>query len=389
MILSFILKAALQKVGIPGMIGFLALGIGIRFADSVSPFLTEQGDHVFELLGELGIITLLFSVGLKSNFKGLVHQLRTATGIWFANVVFSGALGWIAARWVLDLDLIPSLFITIALSATSVGVPLAVWEEKQLLNTHEGELFVDVAELDDLSAIVFMAILFLGIPILLGQSDASLMSVVGEASLAFFLKFGLFGLGCTLFSLFVEERVMNLLGRFEHGPDPMLSVIATGVVIAALAQWLGLSLAIGAFFAGLAFSRDPRAVHDDASFAPIYEFLVPFFFIHIGLMIQLDGMMEILPMGGVLLLAAFFGKYISGTLAAWPSIGRSNASIIGMSLVPRAEIAMIVMMEGVRLGPDIFPENVFSAMVFVCAATCLIAPAILRLQLRSLTRKQS
>ena len=154
----------------------------------------------------------------------------------------------------------------------------------------------------------------------------------------------------------------------------MMMIISIGFIIAAFAEFLGLSLAIGAFFAGLAFSRDSEMVKCEMCYTPLYEFFVPFFFIGIGLHIDPTLLSGVFIMGLVLLAAAIIGKVIGTGGAAIPYVGLSGAAIVGVSMVPRAEIAMIVMQKGLMLGDWAVPQDVFAAMVVVVAGTTLLTP---------------
>jgi Kef-type K+ transport system membrane component KefB len=154
----------------------------------------------------------------------------------------------------------------------------------------------------------------------------------------------------------------------------MLTVAGIGFMIAALAEKLGFSIAIGAFFAGLIFSRDPEAVKMEASFMPIYDFFSPFFFIGIGLHMDPASMEAALGVGGVLTLAAIGAKLLADGLPVYLLEGGRAALLIGASMVPRAEITMVIMQHGRTMGAKVVPAHVFNAMIVVAAATCLAAP---------------
>jgi Kef-type K+ transport system membrane component KefB len=162
----------------------------------------------------------------------------------------------------------------------------------------------------------------------------------------------------------------------------MIMVIGIGFIIAAVAGLMGFSVAIGAFFAGLVFSRDPRAVRMEESFTPLYEFFTPFFFIGIGLSIDPTMLITALGLGFILLIAAVLGKVIGAGGPAFLTLGSTGSLLLGVSMVPRAEIAMVIMERGYKLGDWAVPPEVFGAMAVVSAATCLISPVILRLLLK-------
>jgi Kef-type K+ transport system membrane component KefB len=158
----------------------------------------------------------------------------------------------------------------------------------------------------------------------------------------------------------------------------MLVVVAIGFVIAAVSDMLGFSLAIGAFFAGLVFSRDPNAVKMESSFLPLYSLFSPFFFIGIGLDIDPGIMGTAFGIGGILLVMAILAKVIADGLPVTFMYGAGSGILIGVSMVPRAEIAMVIMKRGLTLGESVVPGKVYAAMVLVSAATCILSPWVVR-----------
>jgi Kef-type K+ transport system membrane component KefB len=376
--LAILVKSGLKRIGIPSLVGFMALGFFIRLIDSSLGYLTESIQSVFEFLANVGIICLLFKVGLESNLSGLLKQLKRASIIWFGNVIFSGGLGFVASFYIFGLPLIPSLFIAVALTATSVGISVIVWKESNALRSSTGELLVDIAEMDDISGIVFMALLFSVVPALKNSIQTSLLPLIAKTSIFFLLKLLAFIVFCIIFSRYFEHSITKFFKKIEVAPDPMLMVLAIGFIIASIAGLLGFSVAIGAFFAGLVFSRDPEAVNMDASFLALYDLFTPFFFIGIGFNIDPHININAIGLGAILFLAAILGKVIGTGMPALISTGWTATVLLSVSMVPRAEIAMVIMQRGLKLGEWAVPNQVFAAMVMVSAATCIISPIILR-----------
>jgi Kef-type K+ transport system membrane component KefB len=385
-VLTIFIRAGLEKIGLPALVGFMILGILLKLADSRAAFITSESNTIFKFLADMGVIVLLFRVGLESRLSGLLKQLRLAGIIWAGNVLFSGVLGFVTAQAILGLGLVPSLFIGVSLTATSVGVSISVWREEKLISTKPAELLLDIAEMDDISGVVFMALLLSIAPVLNGAAGSSLRGILIPTIGALFLKLVLFGGLCFLFSRYVEGRVTNFFNRLGHSPDPMLMVAGFGFIIAAIAGLLGFSPAMGAFFAGLVFSRDPKAVRLDSSFGILYDFFVPFFFLGIGMNIGIEGLGSALGMGAALFAVAVIGKLLGNGLFSFKKMGGTNAALISISMVPRAEIAMIIMQKGRQLENGAVPGEVFSAMVLVSLATCVLSPIVLRPSLRRRSR---
>lgn len=384
---TVVFKTFLDRTYVPALVGFMALGLLLRLADDRWGILSEKGEFAFEVLSELGIIVLLFRVGLESDLQGLISQLRGASVIWFGNVMLSAALGFGVMFYLLEFDLIPSLIATIALTATSIGVSLEAWRQHDALGTQDGQILTDVAELDDLSGVALMALLFALIPLFRAADVGDGAGVVGDGFFfqvsmvggLLLLKFIVFAGLCIFFARYGEERLTSAFKRFADPSQLMIFVAGIGILIAGVASLLGFSVAVGALFAGFAFSRDPEAIHIDAGFEGLYHLFAPFFFIGIGVALETSAITSALGVGIVLLTVAIIGKVLGAGLPALFFTGLPGATMIGVSLVPRAEITMVIMAQGRQLGDWAIPPNLYAAFVIVSIATCLIAPVCLQI----------
>lgn len=385
-VLAILIKAALERVAIPALVGYLALGLGIQAL--LSQLLQQGGEgieavlEIYGFLGELGLIALLFRVGLESNLAGLLRQLPRASVILVGDVLISGILSFLVAHDVLGWSLISSLILSIAFVATSVGISVSVWQEANALNSRNGELLLDVAELDDIAAIAGMSLLFELVPVFIHPGTTSLSLAVGKAVGIFALKVLLFTMFCLVFSTYCERSLTSFFKAIEPAPDPMLMIAGTGFIIAALAGLAGFSAAVGAFFAGLVFSRDPEAVKLDASFGTLYEFFVPFFFVNIGLTLDINALPEAVGLGLLFGAIAILGKLIGTGGLTLLTAGGVSAGLLGISMIPRAEITLVVLQRGRDLGSWAVSEQVFAAMTVMCVLTCILPPLLLRPMLR-------
>jgi Kef-type K+ transport system membrane component KefB len=384
---AVLLKSLFGRLELPALVGYMLFGILLRLADDQWQFLDETVMTAFRFMADLGVVALLFKVGLESHPGALAAKLPKAMTIWVGDVCVAGAIGFITCFYLLGQDLVPSLVVATALTATSVGVSVATWDAKGALKSDNGELLVDVAELDDISGIALMALLFAVMPVLL-HGDGELWSLLASNATLFILKISLFIVLCLVFALFVERHLTRLSARLRQPPQRMLVVLGIGFLIAAFAGWLGFSLAIGAMFAGLVFSRDPEAVKTEKSFKDLYAFVTPFFFIGIGFNIDPDALTQALQLGAVLTVAALLGKLIGDGLPSLFLIGGSGAALLGASMIPRAEIAMVIMHQGQQLGPEVVPPPVYAGMVMVSAVTCLLAPLALSPLLKRWPQKE-
>jgi len=379
---SVVARTALARLRVPAIIGYLAVGFGLRWIDDRTGFMGAEHHQTLRFLAELGVIALLFRVGLDANLRDLVRQLGQAWPIWISNVVISGGLGFVAARWALGLGWTPSLVIATAMTATSVAVPAAVWKSSGKLRSRDGQLFLDVAELDDISGIALMALLFAVLPVMEQPGEGGLLLALGGVGLSTAARFASFAGVCFFFAVFLEPRITSFCKRLPDAPDPMLIVFSIGIIIAGIAEFLGTSVAIGAFFAGLAFSRDPDTVRVEASLEPVHELLTPFFFIALSYGASPASLATAGVPAIVLLAAAVVGKVVGAGGPALRRLPASSALVLGVSMVPRAEIGLLIVERGHRLGTWAVPDQVYAAFVAVGAATCLLAPIALAALLR-------
>ncbi|ACV68195.1 cation:proton antiporter [Desulfohalobium retbaense] len=378
-VMTMLIKGVMERTVVPPLVGFLVLGICLRWGQTQWPLAFEGGGEVIAFLSKLGLVTLLFRVGMKSDITVLAGQLKNASIAWILNIGLTGLAGFYTASLLLGQALVPSLIVAVAFTATSVGVSVKVWEDQNALQSKNGGLLVDLAELDDVTAVLLMGLLFAVVPYLpSGSAPGSFWPVLGQHALGFVAKLLLFAGGCLVFAAFLERPMTRFLKRVEHTPDSTLTIVGLGFVIAALAGGLGFSLAIGAFFAGLTFSRDPECVTLDTSFTPIFDFFSPFFFVGIGFEFELATLGPSLGMGGLLLVLAVLVKVIAnGVPVALLSDGPSGW-LIGASMIPRAEIALVIMQKGLHLDTSPVSEQLFGAMVVVSALSCVLAPIVVR-----------
>ncbi len=386
-ILCVLMTSLLARTRIPPLVGFIAIGFALRLIDTQIPFLSEPILHALRFMADLGIVALLFAIGLESHPSALAARLPKAVAIWFGEFVIAAVVGFAGAYWLLDVGLMAALVVAAALSATSVGVAVAAWKSEGSLDSSNGDLLVDVAELDDVSAIALMAVLFAVGPLLIGGDGGDLTLRTAQTLAAFALKLGIFLAICFLFAQYGERHVTAFGNGLRERPQRMLIVAGVGFLIAALAGMIGFSLAIGALAAGLVFSRDPEAVKTETSFNDISSFVTPFFFIGLGLQID-PGSLEHAWLPGLLLTGvAIAGKLIGTYAPARILLGASGATLLAVSMVPRAEITMVIMDQGRSLigGAD----WLYSAMVMVTAITTLAAPIALAPLLRRWPQRAS
>lgn len=374
------IRAGLERVGVPAVAGYVVVGLALAAINENTGLLQDAALHGFELLARIGVVILLFRIGLESKLERLVQQLRPAMLIWGGDVLVSASFAFLAVFLLSGYGVIPAVFAAVALSATSVGVSTSVWRDQGALDSREGALLLDVAELDDLSS-VFLVSLVVAFAAALGAGASPSTVEIAREGGAILLKLLAFLVVCVAFSRFLERRLTVQAAKFNRRHGAALFAAGTALLIAGGGELLGLSLAVGALFAGLAFSRDPAEKQIDRSVDLLDALFTPFFFIGVGLSVDLSNFGGHVGFTVALLGAAVLGKLLGAGAPASLVTSPAKAALIGASLIPRAEIALIVAGYGLALGEWAMPQPLYDGLVFVSLATVIIAPVVVRAML--------
>jgi Kef-type K+ transport system membrane component KefB len=383
LILSPLVRTLSERIGLPSTVGYIFLGLSVSAINDQWNFIDGTFEYVFSVLAELGVVALLFRVGLRCRIKALLAKLPDATLIWCGDVAMNLIAGFTLAYYVLGLQLVTALVIATAFSATSVAVSISVWEELNLLRSNRGTLLIDVAELDDLSGVLLLTVLLAIIPVLL-SGESGLLGLASATALVTLVKFLVFVGFCYAFSRYLEEDFTRFNRRIGgNGMGFVIAILGASLAIAAAAGLLGFSLAIGALFAGLAFSRDPQVVRSEGKFAFFYDFFAPLFFIYIGMQVEPNAFLVAADIGLLLFAVAAAAKLVGVGVPSLLMLKRTDALALGISMVPRSEIALLVVYQCSLLGEDVVSQEIFAGVVIASILTSIVAPPVARKLLRS------
>ncbi len=363
---------------IPAVIGEIAAGI------LIGPSLLGlvEINTPIHLLAQIGIILLLFEVGIETDVARLssagIHSLVVAIG----GVVFPFILGFFLSYSIFHFSLLASLFIGSTLTATSIGITLRVLRDLKKQNTHESQIIIGAAVIDDIIGIVLLALLY-------EFSISGSVNFWNAAKVLLFiiLFFLIAPIAAKLVTLTIKkwDEKSNIPGLL---PTTIVSLI---LLFAWIAQFLGAPELLGGFAAGLALSRQfffPFAafLHHSHQFSqkvedqmkPIIHLFTPIFFVAIGLSLNL----KVLNMSsgwlwgfsGLLLLVAIIGKLGSGFLL-WKQ-EKATRWIVGSAMIPRGEVGLIFASVGLSSG--VLSNDIYAALIIVIALTTLLAPFSLK-----------
>jgi len=352
-----------KRIRQPALVGEILAGvvIGPSVLGLVEP------DETLELFAELGVVFLLFWVGLETRLSDIRDVGGTAVRVGVLGVVVPFGAGYGGGLLVGETAQ-TSVFIGAALVATSVGITSAVLLELRALTTRAARTILGAAIIDDILAMVLLAVA-VGVAEKGGVDIVSIAVVIGLA------------LGFVVFVAVGGTRVVARFPDVFHAPkfseSPLLPAVILCLGLAAFAAQIGLAAIIGAFLAGLVVAETKDRHDFEEEVAPLYAFFPPFFFAFIGLELDLGAFANgstLLALAGVTVLA-FVTKFGAAWLAA-RSMGPRDAIVVGLGMVPRGEVGIIV--AGIGATAGVIEENLFAVIVGMSIATTLLVPPLLR-----------
>jgi Kef-type K+ transport system membrane component KefB len=379
-----------ERFGQPAVLGELIGGIvcgnlvllGFHGAEAL------KTDEIIAALAEIGVIILLFEVGLESNLGEMLEVGWSSMVVAVLGVIVPFFLGWaVAAYFIPQEATLGHIFIGATLCATSVGITARVLKDMGRLTTREARIILGAAVIDDVLGLLILAVVAGAIK---AQAAGAALSVMDVAVIA--VKAIVFLVVALVLGHYVMPYLLRGLGRFEgHGVLLAIS-LAFCFLLAWAASMVGLAPIVGAFAAGLILdevSFDSMPNHEKKDLErllnPVSTVLVPIFFVLMGLKVDLRAFLQprLLGFAAVLTLAAIAGKQICalGVLERG-----SNRLAVGLGMIPRGEVGLIFAGIGATLmlpnaagtlEPVIGPST-FGVVVIMVIVTTLVTPPALK-----------
>ncbi len=372
---------AAARLNVPRVIGELVAGIvlGPSLLGWVLP------SEAIKLLAEIGIILLLFEIGLESDLDRLIRSGSRSTVLALAGFVLPFLLGLWLSHKIFELPLLMSMFVGGTLTATSIGVTVRILAEVGRQSSREGQIVLGAAVLDDLLGVILLALLYE-----FSVSGAVTLANTGKVILFLGIFFLLAPIAAKLLAYLINHyhRLSS-----ESGVIP-IAILALILAFASLAHMVGAPELLGGFVAGIALSRRfflPLGVslRIDTDFdhqvrqqmQPVIQIFTPIFFVMVGLSLDLsavDWSSAFIWLYSISITAvAILGKVAAGMLLPENRYIRMAS---GMAMVPRGEVGLIFAELGRVSG--IFTNEVYAAMVIVIAYTTLFSPFWIKLYYR-------
>ena len=361
-----------QRLKMPGVVGEIVAGcligpsaLGWIGIEQIAP------GTALDVLAEIGVVLLLFSVGLETRLEDLKKVGAVAFLVGVIGVIVPFVMGSVWAHGN-GFDWARSMFVAAAFVATSAGITARVLQELGALQRVESKVILGAAVIDDV-----LAMLLLGVVVSLqggGAFDAARLLLVLAGAIGFIVVIGWGG-----------ARVMrwnsNWLDKPMSRQSPLMIVLALCLGLAWVSTRVGLAAIIGAFLAGMIASETRQRETLERQTMPLLALLTPFFFVVTGSKIDLHALAsaEALVMLGVVTAIALVSKFIGGWLGSI-ALGPHSATIIGVGMIPRGEVGIVVATLGLAAG--VFDARIYAVIVAMSVLTSVLTPPVLAWLLR-------
>ena len=373
------------RIGQPAVLGELLGGILLGNVPLFGHSLMERlkTDPTLDMLGRIGALILLFEVGLESTVAQMLRVGLSSLLVATIGVIGPFILGYGVAAWLLPgSSAYEHAFIGTVLCATSVGITARVFKDLGKVQTPEARIVLGAAVIDDVLGLLVLAVVA---AIATAADEGQALSGVGIGVTV--AKAVVFVVGAIAAGMLLSPRLFRLAAKLRARGVLVAVGLAFCFVLAWLADEVGLAPIVGAFAAGLVLEevhsreftgRGERAL--DQLIEPISHFLVPIFFVLMGVRTDLIALAQphILGLAAAITLAAIVGKQICGLAVLEKGLDRV---FVGLAMIPRGEVGLVVASIGQQLsvrGEPMIDAATFSAVVIMVMVTTLLTPPLLK-----------
>jgi Kef-type K+ transport system membrane component KefB len=348
----------------------------LQWSAGISPesvmAIAAQYSEVLSVLAELGVVFLLFEIGLESNLKELIRVGPQAAIVAVIGVAAPFAAGTLGLLYFFHLAAIPAIFAGAALTATSIGITAKVLSEIQQLNSQEGQIIIGAAVLDDVLGIIVLAIV------------ASLAKT-GEVQLGnivyLIVSSTLFLIGSIVLGRLLSPYFVQLVAKLKTRGNLLIAALIFAFVLAYISAVIHLEAILGAFAAGLILGETDQREELTENVLPIADMLVPIFFVCVGARTDVGVLNPWVPenregliLAVFLVVVAIVGKVITGAVVFGKE--QLNRLAIGIGMIPRGEVGLVF--AGVGSASGVLSPSLTAAIIVMVIFTTFLAPPLLR-----------
>jgi Kef-type K+ transport system membrane component KefB len=350
---------------------------GLQLLNNLSPeavnsIFAEQSE-VISVIAELGVIVLLFEIGLESDLRQLKEVGIQAFVVAFIGVTAPFAAGTLGLMYFFHVAAIPAIFAGAALTATSIGITSKVLAEIGQLKSKEGQIIVGAAVIDDVLGIIVLAVV--ASLAKTGEVDITNVAILLVSAIAFLF-------GAILLGGFFNKSFVAIVDKLQTRGNIVIPAFIFAYIMAFIGNAIHLEAILGAFAAGLVLDETDARKELDELVKPIADLLVPVFFVTVGARADLSVLNPMIPENRSGLLIAVFmlavaiaGKVITGWVVF--GIPDINRLAIGVGMIPRGEVGLVFAGIGTASGALDKPLEV--AIIIMVIMTTFLAPPFLRI----------
>ena len=329
--------------------------------------------EVISLLSELGVIILLFEIGLESDLKELIRVGPIAAVVAVVGVVAPFIAGTLGLVYIFGTPVVPAVFAGAALTATSIGITAKVLAELGQLSSEEGQIIIGAAVLDDILGIVVLAV----VASLVKTGEIQVTNIV-----YLIVSAAVFLIGSILLGRLVSPFIVGLVNEMKTRGEVLITGLVFAFSLSYIATAIHLEGILGAFAAGLILAETEKRKELEEQVIPVADILVPIFFVCVGAKTDLSVLNPAVPsnregliIATFLILVAILGKVITG----FTVFGNQdlNKLAIGVGMIPRGEVGLVF--AGVGSASGALSEATEAAIIVMVISTTFIAPPLLRL----------
>ncbi len=343
--------------------------------DSMAAIFETQSE-VIAILSELGVVILLFEIGLESDLKELIRVGPKAAAVAVVGVIVPFVTGMLGLIYLFDIPTVPAIFAGAALTATSIGITAKVLAEIQQLNSKEGQIIIGAAVLDDILGIIILAVV---------ASLAKTGEIEVTNILYLILSSAALLIGTIVIGRFLSPYFVSLVNELRTRGQLLLVSLIFAFILSYIAAAIQLEAILGAFVAGLVLAETEKQKELEEQIIPIADMLVPVFFVTVGAKTDLGVLNPAIPSNREGLIVAVFliaiailGKMTSG-LAVFGK-EKINRLAIGVGMIPRGEVGLVFV--GVGSASGILSSSMEAAIIMMVILTTFVAPPFLRVAFR-------
>ena len=366
------------RIGQPAVLGELVFGV--LLGSSLLGSIPADGPlhEVIGLLAEIGVVILLFEIGLETDLREMFRVGRPAVMVAMVGVIAPFALGYITWMLITGDGGTVAVFVGATLTATSVGITSRVLSDLHQMNTREARVILGAAIVDDVLGLVILAIVS-------GLAAGAALSLAGIA-LKLAIAVG-FLVAAVVLGRWFAPRLFSVIEKMQVKGVLFVLAFAFVLALSALAGSVGSALIIGAFAAGLILSSTNHFDLITKNIHPLSDIFAPIFFVYVGSSVNVALLNPASPqfspgtlvVAGAILVVAILGKLASGYAVGWGQ-DKLNHLAIGVGMVPRGEVGLIFAHLG--LDNNVVDEAAFNALVLVVMMTTFVAPPLLKVIFR-------